>query len=689
MRLSRKEWLWLWLCLPVASALKDSSIGSTELDANLEGKDGETLAGQGVSSLAVGAEPTEDGQVAAAPVKEVIRVLKALAKRVDVRDRREKKLHEEFGSYCAKGDTSLEKSLKESQSELPHLQLALVETERKRQALQEEIKAHENDAASCKSALQTAEAIRADETQSYKKELATLTANQERLQELLAAQEVGASTGEQKTSESAGEGGKFVQTGDAAFQRLTLSASSAAELIEMLQAPDATAGQKIQVLEMLKNMLGGVKKDMKELKTQEAKRAAVFAAMQKAKTDELKSLQRSLQQKGERDAAFQKQMATIRMERQDTAALVDDADKLGKSLQNWCTIRHGQHTSMQMEMQEEQKALQSAAKLMLSGTDLEIFKPESLVTFLQVAQRHQNAHTTSGQQRALRGKPSPALEKITKLVDSMVSVLEKAQEDDNLKIQMCKDETASTEEAKAALSEKAQSKAADIATLSEQLETLERDVAAEKTAITRVDWVVAKATELREKEHKHLATSIAQGAAAVDVMHKAMNSLQKYLDEGGTLDGPKPKKDDEEFGFLLETTSGTDTKAALRSLQAVIDAVRSEVEQVKLREAADQAAYVELVKVARASRRKDAYTLTDFVGGQAALTAESQRIQDRQKALKEQMGLTDQLASTLKAECDKLIANYKAKKQARTMEMDVLKSKKSALEASLADVDLE
>ena len=62
--------------------------------------------------------------------------------------------------------------------------------------------------ASCKSALQTAEAIRADETQSYKKdgkisvhpvlaqmlvvaaqELATLTANQERLEELLAVQD--------------------------------------------------------------------------------------------------------------------------------------------------------------------------------------------------------------------------------------------------------------------------------------------------------------------------------------------------------------------------------------------------------------------------------------------------------------------------------------------------------------------
>lgn len=32
-----------------------------------------------------------------------------------------------------------------------------------------------------------------------------------------------------------------------------------------------------------------------------------------------------------------------------------------------------------------------------------------------------------------------------------------------------------------------------------------------RKAIARVDWVVATARSLREKEHKHLATSIAQG----------------------------------------------------------------------------------------------------------------------------------------------------------------------------------
>ncbi|CAJ1396067.1 unnamed protein product [Effrenium voratum] len=619
------------------------------------------------------------GQVAAAPVKEVLRVLRALSKRVDLRDRREKKIYEEFGQYCLKGSGSLEKSLKESQAELPHLQLGLVEAERRRQALLEEMQVHENEAAGCKSALAGASAIRQEELKAYEKELATLTGNQRRLQELLAQDGTALaqlSRGAQNSSESL---------------RLSLSSSSTAELLELLQDPGATQGQKIQVMEMLRNMLEGVGRDLAELKAQELKRATGFRAMERAKAEELQSLQRSLQQKKERDAAFQKQMASLRLEREDTAAVVDDADKLTKSLSNWCEIRRGQHTEMQLKMQEESKTLQSASKLLLGG-GLEGFQP--VVTFLQLAQRHQHSmaaevkSNSSALRRSLRGKGGPALAKITKLVDSMVTVLEKDQEDDDLKIQMCKDELASSQDAQTALSEKEQGKAADIASLSEQLENLERDVAAEKKAISRVDWVVATASTLREKEHKHLATSIAQGAAAVDVLHKATNSLEKYLQEGGVL-LQTDRSDDEEFGFLTESAKGSDASVALRALEAVKAAVRSEVDQVKLRETADQAAYVALLGVARSSRRKDAYTLTDFVGGQAALAAEAQRILNRQKALKEQMGLTDQLVSTLKEECDKLMANYEAQKLARRQEIEALHAKKKALEASLAGVDLQ
>ena len=62
-------------------------------------------------------------------------------------------------------------------------------------------------------------------------------------------------------------------------------------------------------------------------------------------------------------------------QRKDTASVVDDADKLTKTLKNWCDIRRKQHTEMELKMQEETKSLQSASKLLL------------LVTFTFLSQR--------------------------------------------------------------------------------------------------------------------------------------------------------------------------------------------------------------------------------------------------------------------------------------------------------------
>jgi hypothetical protein len=55
-------------------------------------------------------------------------------------------------------------------------------------------------------------------------------------------------------------------------------------------------------------------------------------------------------------------------QRKDTASVVDDADKLTKTLQNWCDLRRKKHTEMELKMQEETKSLQSASKLLLLVT---------------------------------------------------------------------------------------------------------------------------------------------------------------------------------------------------------------------------------------------------------------------------------------------------------------------------------
>lgn len=51
--------------------------------------------------------------------------------------------------------------------------------------------------------------------------------------------------------------------------------------------------------------------------------------------------------------------------------------------------------------------------------------------------------------------------------------------------------------------------------------------------------------------------------------------------------------------------------------------------------------------------------------------------------------MTDQLATTLTDECEKLLADFEEKKKARNQEIDALDAKKKALEVSLANVDLQ
>eukprot|EP00435_Cladocopium_sp_Y103_P062421 s473_g24.t1 len=132
------------------------------------------------------------------------------------------------------------------------------------------MKVQENDEASCKSAFQAARSIRADEVKTYQKDLASLTSNQKRLQDLLATQDA-ASLAEVGHAGMEKNGTGQAVDAATALQHLSLSSSSSAELLELLQDPSATAGQKIQE---------GVNKDLTELKASEAKRQSVFEAME-------------------------------------------------------------------------------------------------------------------------------------------------------------------------------------------------------------------------------------------------------------------------------------------------------------------------------------------------------------------------------------------------------------------------
>jgi len=662
--------LFVFTLLASAAAFEDDAATGTAASG-----DGGTNVEQSLSSA-------PDERLAPDAVKEVLRVLKALGKRVEVRDKRESALYDKFGDFCSHGVSSLQKSLKESQIELPSLHLAIVELQRKRQSIAQEMQSISSDQVSAQSALGSAATIRKDEMRANQKELDALRSNEAIIAKLLSHKVVSALALPPQPSETSPEdpgsnSAVLLQTSVlATLQQLSLSPSSTAELMELLQQP-VTEAQQIQVFDTLHTTQDGLKRDIHEILQQEAQHETIFTAMEKAKKQELLTMKRTLQDKKERDAAFLAQLTRLKAEEKNIAAVTDESDKLVKSLRSWCTLRRSQHNTISSAMSKQVEILQSAAKSLLADGKVNLFRPatastDTLVTFMQVASH-----------RSLRGSGS-GLAKVTNLVDSMIAVLKKDQDSADLKVRMCKDELQSAGDDKEVLGDEGKSKAADLASLSEQLESVSHDANGEKKAIMTVDWVVATATQLREKTHKQLATTIAQGAAAADVMYRAMNGLELYLKQGGTLSLVQQKSLDD-FGFLTDSSSsGPDSKASLQSLQAVIDAMKSEVQGVKTCEAQDQAAYEKLLSTAKSSRRIHTHTLTGFIGGEASLSMESQSIKEKQTMLKDQLGLTDQLSSTLQSQCTKLLSGYEVAKSARKAEIQKLHAKKEALEASLS-----
>jgi len=657
-----------------------------------------TLAADHGDVSAVGNEPAaEDAKddieeaagnkkVIADPVKEVIRVLRALARRVSTRDNKEMKMYQEFGDYCYHGVSSLEKSFKESQAELPTLSLSLAEAKRSREGLQGELHAVENDEASVRSAMASAEALRQQEVKAHQKELERLRENLRLLANLAT------------DSEKSDTDGSLLQLSGAAASSSAEAAleqsTRPSELLELLQAPGATDEEKIQVTKMLRRMKDRMLAEERALLDQEAQHEAVYSAMMRAKRSELMSVQKSLQDKRERDVGYQQSIVALQKQATETQAVVDDADSLVKELRTWCGLTRTQHTNMHDKLQREVEALHGTARFLLAGDALRMFKPDlfasrsqtTLVTLLQVVRKHESEG--EGEHAAnLRGssKGGGDVEKITKLVDNMVKVLQQEQADDDKKIENCDQEKEHNSDQEGTLNEENKGKKADMASMASQIEKLEADVAEEQKTIVRVDFVVDKGSKLRETEHKHLAGVIAQGAAAVDVLYRARTGLLSYLREGGTLSPTQPTSDADDLSFLNVAAGpvGPDPKQVQAALSDVILAIKQEMDVVRSREVVMQAAYEKLIKVAQESRSEDSKALTAFVGGADALAVAAQTIQEEQAALAKQLGLTDALADTMKQQCDKLLADHKTKKEMRSQEIGSLKMKKEALRVSL------
>merc|ERR1740139_1004181 len=480
--------------------------------------------------------------------------------------------------------------------------------------------------------------------------------------------------------------------------------------------------------------------DEKDMVAKEEAAVKDNEALMVAKKKEVSSLTKSVEAKTARVGELGVEIATMENDAGETADALSEDKKFGKDLKKNCAEKTGIHEEEKKVRAQEVVALADTIKTLNDDDALDLFKktlPGAGSSFLQVQRTSEalrsearailtSARTKATSDRhnldfvllALRGR-KVGFSKIIHLIDEMVVTLKKEQGDDDDKKEYCEKSLDIAEDKQKGLEHTDGDLEKTIADAKEGIATLTEEVKALKAGIIALDKQVEEATAQRQAEaaeHKELMQS---DTAAKELILFAKNRLNKfynpsqhkaapkrqlsegdqiYENEGGDIPTEAPGGiADTGISAFVQTamhreapppppaTAAAYTKKAegssgvLAMMDLLVNDLDKEMTVAEVEEKNAQKEYEETITDAAEKRRLDSKTLTDKEGAKAELEGALERSKGAKKAAsKELMGVEKSMFS-LHGECDWLLQNYGARKEARSDEIDALGKAKAVL----------
>jgi septal ring factor EnvC (AmiA/AmiB activator) len=307
---------------------------------------------------------------------------------------------------------------------------------------------------------------------------------------------------------------------------------------------------------------------------------------------------------------------------------------------------------------------------------------------------------------ALHGK-QVGFEKVLALIDNMVELLKKEQVDDDSKKEYCGVQFDSSDDKKKALERTVSDTEAAISKTEEGIQRLTEEIAALHSGIKELDSNVATATEQRQKEHEEYQQLLASNNAAKQLLNLAKNRLNKFYNPkmykepakkelsaqdriatnmGAMLvqvsahaqrkdaPAPPPETFDGAYGKKSEESNGV-----MGMIDLLIKDLDKEITEAETEEKSGQTDYETLMKDSAAKRTQDSKSLTDKEASKAELRGDLESQKSSKASTTKELMATLEYTQSLHAECDWLLQNFDARKEARTGEIDSLKKAKAVL----------
>jgi len=674
--------------------------------------------------LAVSTAQAEMQQASGAnPIRKIVTLLQNMQKEIEAEGAKEKELFDKFMCFCSGNNGALTKKAADAKAAIEELTAKLKSEEAEKVQLTQELIDHKKDREAAGSDIEEATMLREKEASEFAAEKADSETNIAAMAKAIPALEKGM-----------GGAALLQMPGGDRLKKLvesfpSVDAQDRRNVLEFLQEGGDYAPQSGQIVGILKGMKDDMEAELKEAIASEEKAIAGFADLKASKEKEIEMATEAIETKTGRSGEVAVSAVQTKDSLGDTEDELADTEKMLGQLATECKTKEAAFAEESKVRAEEVKAISEAISILNDDDALDVFKkarPSAFVQDLGFLQKSNNPATKAKKAQAIiaaaakkanssqlnlllyslnsklkmssRGK-ARGLESVIKMIDDMVVLLGKDQADDDKSKTFCEDELEkTTDEQKAATEKKAQveaeiSEATDaVSELADQIATLEQD-------IKDLDKAVAQATEQRKEEHAEFTEATQLNEAAVALVEKAKNRLQKFynptlykappktemnmeekiIDAGTFVQIKAHDEEDSDDTFTGEYKKSEKSAGVIGLMDMMVKEIETDMKDAAYEEKTSQSDYAKLMSESEESRAANSKGIVTKTASKATLEGKLEAAKESLTAVSTDLDLIAATLGDLHMQCDFLLQNYDLRKEARTNEIESLKNAKAIL----------
>eukprot|EP00746_Dinoflagellata_sp_MGD_P160888 gnl/MRDRNA2_/MRDRNA2_87837_c0_seq1.p1 gnl/MRDRNA2_/MRDRNA2_87837_c0~~gnl/MRDRNA2_/MRDRNA2_87837_c0_seq1.p1 ORF type:complete len:752 (-),score=257.56 gnl/MRDRNA2_/MRDRNA2_87837_c0_seq1:109-2202(-) len=667
------------------------------------------------------------------PIRRVVSMLQMMTKKIEAEAKKEEELYDKFMCYCKNGKETLGKEIADNDVKIPALQSDIEESTAKLATTKVELEQHQTDRDAAKAAMAKATAIREKEHEAFLKESTSTKANIDALAKAIPAIETGMAGGFLQTS--AAQLIKRVALVDVDLNDFDRDALTAF-LDGTSTGSEGYVPKSGQIVGILKQMKDDFDKDYEALVTAEEEAQKIYDELIAAKTKEVEAHTAAIEKKHVMIGEISVNLAMMKNDLSDSEEAKIEDTKFLQDLDKNCALKEKEWDERCKTRQEELIAIAETIKILNDDDALELFKKTlPSPSLLQVISRSDTVRRKAMEilkaagrvgkgdgpigvdfiELALTGKKVD-FSKVIKMIDDMVALLAKEQDDDDHKKEYCTAQLDFAEDKAKELQHAIDDLDKTIADSEETIKMLTEDLELLEDGIKALDKSVLEATQQRRKENDEYKELMAGNTAAKELIEFAKNRLQKFYNPKLYKPPPKRELTEEEkiytsMGGELEATpapggiagtgvgflqhkdplepppetfgaykkKGEESGGVMAMMDNLVKELDKEMTEAEVEEKDAQGDYEKMMDDAAKKRAEDSKAIVEKQSAKANAEMDHSAATDSKKETGEELMATKEYLQELHQECDWLLQNYDLRKTARAEEVDALKKAKAVL----------